>query len=202
MNIHSACTRKGMLPVCNHANYNDGQCEPFGNFHISYPHHTRAHAREIKPQSLENAYTYCGRANGRKSLQYVGNSHRWSNSNDKDGQTLCTRPLVATGTQFRYKNSYFRRVRVAGNINSNSIIQACRRAGMIPVCDHSSYSDGHCKNFHNRWHFSHPSHIPVSYTHLRAHETVLDLVCRLLLEKKKYKKQYSTLKSHDRTHTH
>src|SRR5665811_2440680 len=32
---------------------------------------------------------------------------------------------------------------------------------------------------------------PVSYTHLRAHETVLDLVCRLLLEKKK--KASSTL---------
>ena len=29
---------------------------------------------------------------------------------------------------------------------------------------------------------------PVSYTHLRAHETVLDLVCRLLLEKKKKQK--------------
>ena len=28
--------------------------------------------------------------------------------------------------------------------------------------------------------------VPVSYTHLRAHETVLDLVCRLLLEKKKH----------------
>ena len=27
--------------------------------------------------------------------------------------------------------------------------------------------------------------VPVSYTHLRAHETVLDLVCRLLIEKKK-----------------
>ena len=27
--------------------------------------------------------------------------------------------------------------------------------------------------------------VPVSYTHLRAHETVLDLVCRLLLEKTK-----------------
>ena len=27
----------------------------------------------------------------------------------------------------------------------------------------------------------------VSYTHLRAHETVLDLVCRLLLEQKKQK---------------
>ena len=29
----------------------------------------------------------------------------------------------------------------------------------------------------------------VSYTHLRAHETVLDLVCRLLLEKKKKSKK-------------
>ena len=27
--------------------------------------------------------------------------------------------------------------------------------------------------------------IPVSYTHLRAHETLANLVCRLLLEKKK-----------------
>ena len=36
-------------------------------------------------------------------------------------------------------------------------------------------------------HVHNPSQIPepVSYTHLRAHETVLDLVCRLLLEKKK-----------------
>ena len=34
----------------------------------------------------------------------------------------------------------------------------------------------------------------VSYTHLRAHETVLDLVCRLLLEKKKcYTLSYQVL---------
>ena len=32
---------------------------------------------------------------------------------------------------------------------------------------------------------SHNTIATVSYTHLRAHETVLDLVCRLLLEKKK-----------------
>ena len=32
----------------------------------------------------------------------------------------------------------------------------------------------------------------VSYTHLRAHETVLDLVCRLLLEKQKNKKTNSS----------
>ena len=32
------------------------------------------------------------------------------------------------------------------------------------------------------------AHATVSYTHLRAHETVLDLVCRLLLEKTKKKR--------------
>ena len=36
---------------------------------------------------------------------------------------------------------------------------------------------------------------PVSYTHLRAHETVLDLVCRLLLEKKKTKIQNTLTRS-------
>ena len=34
-----------------------------------------------------------------------------------------------------------------------------------------------------------PTETAVSYTHLRAHETVLDLVCRLLLEKKKEQKK-------------
>ena len=36
----------------------------------------------------------------------------------------------------------------------------------------------------------------VSYTHLRAHETVLDLVCRLLLEKKKNKTQFNHIQEH------
>ena len=37
----------------------------------------------------------------------------------------------------------------------------------------------------------------VSYTHLRAHETVLDLVCRLLLEKKKLIGNDIHMKAHD-----
>ena len=36
---------------------------------------------------------------------------------------------------------------------------------------------------------SQPVQQAVSYTHLRAHETVLELVCRLLLEKKKNKRK-------------
>ena len=42
----------------------------------------------------------------------------------------------------------------------------------------------------------------VSYTHLRAHETVLDLVCRLLLETKN---KYTTINTYDyyiKTHTY
>ena len=35
---------------------------------------------------------------------------------------------------------------------------------------------------------------PVSYTHLRAHETVLDLVCRLLLEKKNKDNLHTSLR--------
>ena len=41
---------------------------------------------------------------------------------------------------------------------------------------------------------------PVSYTHLRAHETVLDLVCRLLLEKKK--NTHTNTHTQHNTHTH
>ena len=40
----------------------------------------------------------------------------------------------------------------------------------------------------------------VSYTHLRAHETVLDLVCRLLLEKKQ-KNNKKTQKKKTKTQT-
>ena len=35
--------------------------------------------------------------------------------------------------------------------------------------------------------------LPVSYTHLRAHETVLDLVCRLLLAKKQKQENQTVL---------
>ena len=46
------------------------------------------------------------------------------------------------------------------------------------------------------------TYVPVSYTHLRAHETVLDLVCRLLLEKKrKTRKKKKTVKCDETRNT-
>ena len=41
---------------------------------------------------------------------------------------------------------------------------------------------------------------PVSYTHLRAHETPEHLVCRLLLEKKKKNKKNKKKKKKKKTH--
>ena len=46
-----------------------------------------------------------------------------------------------------------------------------------------------------------PGDPPVSYTHLRAHETVLDLVCRLLLEKKKIMTPTNPTNKSDTTYT-
>ena len=51
------------------------------------------------------------------------------------------------------------------------------------------------KSFKNNNEFFLNTLHPVSYTHLRAHETVLDLVCRLLLEKKQKKKNKKTKKT-------
>src|SRR5660397_285405 len=48
-------------------------------------------------------------------------------------------------------------------------------------------------HFHPRIAFRQHVLDPVSYTHLRAHETKANLVCRLLLEKKKQKKKKKTL---------
>ena len=72
-------------------------------------------------------------------------------------------PIVATGMEKH----------VAGN--SSMVIKA-RRAGKVTYVDASRIEIGTDA---------------VSYTHLRAHATVLDLVCRLLLEKTKIIIQHS-----------
>ena len=60
----------------------------------------------------------------------------------------------------------------AGLAAGEEVGQSGRHLGLPPVLQRQQ---GHAGAGHD----------PVSYTHLRAHETVLDLVCRLLLEKKK-----------------
>ena len=57
----------------------------------------------------------------------------------------------------------------------------------------------YCQTLNQEKHF-HLSNQSVSYTHLRAHETVLDLVCRLLLEQTKNNNTHTHTKSCSTTH--
>src|SRR5674476_747596 len=63
-------------------------------------------------------------------------------------------------------------------------IESTARNGMITT---TAVSGGQCQHFHitKNAMILVMIIVPVSYTHLRAHETGRNLVCRLLLEKKK-----------------
>jgi hypothetical protein len=63
----------------------DHNCVALGNFFLSYnPHHP-----DFQIPLLDNKYFYDASANAGWSLQNFQGSHRWSNSGDINGQTLC-----------------------------------------------------------------------------------------------------------------
>ena len=71
-------------------------------------------------------------------------------------------------------------------INPNGLVEGGINY-LTQAKNHTLINYNYCKANPKAWYGS------VSYTHLRAHETVLDIVCRLLLEKKKstsYKSNY------------
>eukprot|EP01017_Pseudomicrothorax_dubius_P044820 TRINITY_DN7626_c0_g1_i7.p1 TRINITY_DN7626_c0_g1~~TRINITY_DN7626_c0_g1_i7.p1 ORF type:complete len:110 (-),score=16.83 TRINITY_DN7626_c0_g1_i7:19-348(-) len=71
-------------------------------------------------------------------------------------------------------------------VNIKAEAMTCKEIKLNPAQagDNGSYS---CKVSIGNFSVSiQPPFIPVSYTHLRAHETPEHLVCRLLLEKKKH----------------
>ena len=126
---------------------------------------------------------------------YLGNS-------DDQGQQLFHIRHVRTGDADRQRHSVTidqhmvlgARSRTVGRVGSSRFTPAnsTNTAGiygrMRPVdfVGTSQFSAHHGEQF-----------VPVSYTHLRAYETVLDIVCRLLLEKKKK----SMIKYSQRTNT-
>src|SRR5450759_2119166 len=64
-------------------------------------------------------------------------------------------------------------------------LHAAADAGVTFFDTADVYGDGHSERVIARFRKERREPIAVSYTHLRAHETRHDLVCRLLLEKKK-----------------
>ena len=55
------------------------------------------------------------------SLKDRGNTHRWSNNVDKDGDTLCAKPRSRKLDSFTYQRYRFERVGVKGWMSGNNI---------------------------------------------------------------------------------
>ena len=72
-------------------------------------------------------------------------------------------------------------VRVVDYMGDDSSIVQSARVSYGKGTKKVSTDEGLIKYLMRHWHST-----PVSYTHLRAHETSQDLVCRLLLEKKNH----------------
>jgi hypothetical protein len=90
-NILKACEKKGLSPVCDHSTYADGECVVVGKgWHFSHPGHV-SKQKGLDQNKLHGAYFYSGSAKGGQSLENLGNTHAWSNSRDKNGETYCTK---------------------------------------------------------------------------------------------------------------
>ena len=95
----------------------------------------------------------------------------------KSAYEIDTAFKVKTALELVYKNKYdllLLDINLGRGIDGVELMQQIRQIDFyknIPIVAVTAYAAEADK--------------PVSYTHLRAHETVLDLVCRLLLEKKK-----------------
>jgi hypothetical protein len=71
---------------------------------------------------------------------------------------FCTKKDYA-GDSFTYNGFDFTRVPVKGMMTSETILQACARKGLRPVCDHLSYTDGKCRMAASySFHMSYPAH--------------------------------------------
>ena len=114
---------------------------------------TRPHARYLATRAhvhgrRRGAFFYVGvSGGGKRSLQNIGYTHRWSTAADRDGDTFCvkrTSKAVKCGTQLSYGGYDLKRVAVAGRITPASIVKACKAKKLVPVCNLPSAMDGSC----------------------------------------------------------
>lgn len=141
-NILKTCKANDLMPLCDHSSYMNGRCVLVGeNWHFSHPSHVKARSG-LDQRKLLGVYVYSGNGNGGKTLKNIGNTHSWSDSNNRDGETLCTKPK--DGEKLTWNGLKLLRVRVNGPMTSPSILAACKAKKMTPVCDHPSYANGQC----------------------------------------------------------
>merc|ERR1712227_828593 len=70
-----------------------------------------------------------------------------TNHHDRNKHTLCTKASNTNGVKIKWRGQMLERVQVTTKINSQSILAACKKRGMKPVCDHRNYNDRKCHSF-------------------------------------------------------
>jgi len=89
-NIMNACLNSGLIPLCDHLAYYDGNCRvPRGGGHWHFSYRGHGNARGVPASKTNGAFFYTGE-HGSGSLQNIHGSHRWSNGHDRNGFTYCT----------------------------------------------------------------------------------------------------------------
>ncbi len=150
-NILKACQSRKMRPVCDHSSYSDGKCRVISHaWHFSYYPHVKSH--KLPQWKLLGAYIYSSNANRNWALMNDGRKHRWSNGNDKNGDTFCVQRLKKLEEySFTWNNHKFYRYEVSGAMTSSNILKTCKSKGMQPVCDHAAYANGECQLVNGFW---------------------------------------------------
>jgi len=155
-NILATCASKDMRPVCNNANYADGQCIIVGGeWHMSLEDHRKGH--DLPRSMLRGTFTYCGNVNAGWSYLDTGTNHRWSRGADKDGDTLCVRP-DRQDKIFKKGEYQFVRVEVKDFMTAANILKTCEEINMKPVCESIENSDHECRSI-GKWHMAYPAEV-------------------------------------------
>ena len=143
VNILAACKAKDMDTPCDHPAYCDGKCVlVFPGGHLSYNNAGRF------PSRLWNEkYFYSGKANGGKSLQSIGKSHRWSDNNNQHQQAMCVKKIgdVASSAQRKpidFEGFTFYPTIIKGVVSNSAILEACQSRGLLTPCDREPFF--HC----------------------------------------------------------
>jgi len=134
-NILKACKAKDMKPVCDHSNYNDGNCKAVGgHWHFSHPSHDRSH--KVPLDKVRGAFFYCGRANHNRAMLNTGHTHKWTHDRyEQEGDTFCvkrSKDFLKNHGTFKHGDYTIQRIEVKGNMQSDNIYKACLAKGIKP----------------------------------------------------------------------
>jgi hypothetical protein len=149
------CQKKGAKPLCNYGGWNNGLCVgPQGNKFWSYPPHVRSMG--MNNDRFKGGVYYGG---NQQWYYNTGTTHQGAGqSSNKGSFSYCVKVPPACQS-FDYSGMKFKRAKFTGRPNNKSILAACKKISMKPVCNYASWSDGNCILAGGNTYWSYPPHV-------------------------------------------